>query len=205
MWRSRVEKKVPMADCSSEQGVRRQRFDTCSSDKFGWAPIVGFLLINSLTTTPRRMVTKKFLSNSYPRIIESAWLVFAGRIDFFTIAVRPNVPAMENNISFSINWERFKYPSCSSSWIFWSGIISPFTKFSTLTKFTTPIPDLSRGVVPLVIKVEHSPNFRSSQAGVFFTLFYSGWGWQFIHSIATRKCFLLVSENDEKDQEKSWP
>ena len=71
-------------------------------------------------------------------------------------------------MSFSLSCDRFKYPLCSSLEILEHDNIFPLeaSKFSTFIKFTSPSPDLSRGVVPFVIRdvisrssfVLHSPS-----------------------------------------------
>ena len=83
----------------------------------------------------------------------------------FIMPTRPNVPAIENRISPALSCERFKYPSCSSIEILELEITSPLleSRFSTFIKLTSPAPDLSSGVVPLVIKDEISRSLRCSQ------------------------------------------
>ena len=95
--------------------------------------------------------------------------MLAGKILDFTTLTRPNVPAIENKMSFSFNFERFKYPSCSAILIFDVEVISPLSIsiFSTLTKLTSPFPDLSFGVVPFVISEHSVPSLRCSQVKKF--------------------------------------
>ena len=101
-------KNEPIFCCSSAFGVLTNKLPTCSRERLGCAPTVGLRRIYSFTTFPANDVIRKLVSKSYPLIIARAWLVLAGNIDLFTIAVLPNVPAIENRISFSSNRDLFK-------------------------------------------------------------------------------------------------
>lgn len=64
--------------------------------------------MKSSTACPFNTVVRYGMYPSFIRKIASAWFVLAGKILDFTTLTRPNVPAIENKISFSFNFERFK-------------------------------------------------------------------------------------------------
>ena len=100
----------------------------------------------------------------FNRIITNAWFVFAGNRCDLTIAVRPKVPAIENNISLLDKIDRLKKFICSSSDTYELIDITPSSDiFSTLIKLTPFCIFLTLGVVPLVINWVRSLNLHCSQ------------------------------------------